>query len=85
MPSERGALTEQQFSSGVPARDCVYVGDAERDVQAGIGAGMATVVARYGYIAETERPDQWSADAVVETPLGLLAWLGRREAARRAA
>jgi phosphoglycolate phosphatase len=70
---------------GVPAQDCVYVGDAERDVQAGIAAGMATVVARYGYIAESERPDQWSADAVVEAPLGLLAWLRERESARRAA
>jgi phosphoglycolate phosphatase len=70
---------------GVPPQDCVYVGDAERDVQAGIAAGMTTVVARYGYIAESERPDQWSANAVVDAPLGVLAWLRERESAQRAA
>lgn len=70
---------------GIPPRDCVYVGDAERDVQAGIAAGMATVVARYGYIAEFERPDQWPADGHVEGPLGLLAWLRQRSDASPAA
>jgi phosphoglycolate phosphatase len=65
---------------GVPAAECVYVGDAERDVQAGIAAGMPTVVARYGYIAETERPDEWSADGHVATPLELVAWLRARGA-----
>ena len=63
---------------GVPAQDCVYVGDAERDVQAGIAAGMATVVARYGYIGATERPDEWPADGHVGSPLELVPWLRER-------
>jgi phosphoglycolate phosphatase len=66
---------------GVPAAECVYVGDAERDVQAGIAAGMRTVVARYGYIADSERPEQWAADGHVGSPLELMAWLRRRGAA----
>ena len=39
---------------GVPAARCVYVGDAERDVAAGVAAGMRTIVARYGYIDARE-------------------------------
>jgi 2-phosphoglycolate phosphatase len=30
--------------------ECVYVGDARRDIEAGINAGMRTFVAMYGYI-----------------------------------
>ena len=65
---------------GISAIDCVYVGDAERDVQAGIAAGMPTVVARYGYIAASEQPDMWPADGHVASPLELLPWLKARGA-----
>ena len=40
-------------------KDCIYVGDAERDVQAGKAAGMKTIVALFGYIAETDKPAEW--------------------------
>ena len=65
---------------GMPATHFVYVGDAERDVQAGIAAGMPTVVARYGYIAASESPDNWPADGHVSSPLGLVPWLRARGA-----
>jgi len=68
----------------VPAADCVYVGDAERDVQAGIAAGMTTVVARYGYIARSEQPDGWRADGHLASPLDLLSWLEKRGTQPRA-
>ena len=63
----------------VPGR-CVYVGDAERDVTAGIAAGMHTIVARYGYIEPHEAPETWPADGLIDDPRALLAWLpgGRR-------
>lgn len=61
---------------------CVYVGDAERDVQAGKAAGMATLVARYGYIREDERPESWAAHGVLDAPLDLLPWLRERRSAR---
>jgi len=48
--------------------DCMYIGDAERDVQAGVAAGMRTVVALYGYIAETDKPEEWGADFLIEQP-----------------
>jgi phosphoglycolate phosphatase len=60
---------------GVEPGACVYVGDAERDIQAGRAAGMTTVVAAYGYIADDEDPLQWQPHGVVETPAELLDWV----------
>ncbi|WP_022949238.1 HAD family hydrolase [Methylohalobius crimeensis] len=54
--------------AGVDPAHCIYVGDAERDIEAGRRAGMGTVVARYGYLAPDARPEGWGADALVETP-----------------
>ena len=57
---------------GVKPENCVYVGDAERDVIAGKAAGMQTVVALFGYIDATDKPAEWSADAMINTPIELL-------------
>jgi N-acetyl-D-muramate 6-phosphate phosphatase len=65
----------------VPAR-CVYVGDAQRDIEAGIAAGMHTIVARYGYIQPDELPDTWPADGHITDPSALIAWLPERAARR---
>ncbi len=58
-----------------PSR-CVYVGDAERDIQAGRAAGMTTVVAAYGYIAADEDPLAWHPSGIVNEPAQLLDWIG---------
>jgi 2-phosphoglycolate phosphatase len=50
---------------------CVYVGDDERDVQAGHAAGMKTIAVRYGYL-NGSNPALWGADAVIGTPLEVL-------------
>ena len=60
---------------GVAPAECVYVGDAERDIEAGNAAGMITLVARYGYIGDDDMPDRWPAAGVLEHPLDLLDWL----------
>lgn len=60
---------------GADPRRCVYVGDAERDIQAGRGAGMTTIVAAYGYIGEDEDPQAWQAAAIVHSPTELRDWL----------
>jgi phosphoglycolate phosphatase len=52
-------------------RDCWYVGDDLRDIQAGRAAGMTTIAAAWGYCGQTE-PAVWGADALAETPLHLL-------------
>lgn len=57
---------------GVKPESCMYVGDAERDIQAGKAAGMKTVVALFGYIDVADKPHQWGADAIIEAPSALL-------------
>jgi len=64
---------------GCKPRHCVYVGDAERDVQAGRAAGMRTVVAAFGYLSPDDDPLAWQADAIVEHPVELLGQLGLTE------
>jgi phosphoglycolate phosphatase len=64
-------------SLATPASRCVYVGDAERDVTAGIAAGMHTIVARYGYVTADEVPGGWPADGFIQSPRDLIDWLPR--------
>lgn len=52
--------------ANIPPKNCFYVGDAERDIQAGNAAGMKTVVALYGYIDDKEdKPVNWGADHLI--------------------
>ncbi|MDO9281830.1 MAG: HAD-IA family hydrolase [Methylotenera sp.] len=51
---------------------CWYVGDAERDIQAGIAAGMQTAVALYGYLDVTDQPAEWGAHTFINAPLDVL-------------
>lgn len=60
--------------AGVNPQQCWYVGDAERDIQAGKAAGMQTVVALYGYLSDTDQPEAWGADQAIQAPLDLLAF-----------
>ena len=55
--------------------ECLYVGDAERDIQAGKAAGMRTVISLYGYIDDADKPHEWEADGVIQHPSELLALL----------
>ncbi len=50
----------------VNPEDCFYVGDAERDIQAGNAAGMETIVAMYGYLDEKDRPAEWGAHHLIK-------------------
>ena len=59
-----------------PAR-CIYVGDDERDIQAGLAAGMCTVAADYGYLGEKSDTTTWGAHARIKTPLELLKLLNK--------
>ncbi len=45
----------------------IYVGDADRDIEAGRRAGMATIAASYGYITEDDDPREWDADVIATT------------------
>ena len=54
--------------ANVKPENCIYVGDAERDMIAGKAAGMKTVAALFGYIDKTDKPQEWGADALIKTP-----------------
>lgn len=59
-------------SLGVLPAQCLYVGDDERDIQAGKSAGMATVAATYGYLGSQTDTSRWAADAEINSPTQLL-------------
>jgi N-acetyl-D-muramate 6-phosphate phosphatase len=68
-------LLEGARQLGLPADDCVYVGDDLRDVQAGRAAGMAVLAAAWGYLGDGEPVGAWGADSVLPDPAALLQWL----------
>ncbi len=57
---------------GLKPCECIYVGDDERDIQAGRAAAMGTVAAMYGYLGAGQNPERWEADAMINSPLDLL-------------
>ena len=52
---------------GVAPGKAIYVGDHERDIEAGRNAGMRTIAVRYGYIEEPDSVDHWQADIIADT------------------
>ena len=54
---------------------CVYVGDDERDIEAGKAAGMLTVAAAYGFCGDLRPPRLWGADHLANTSHELAALL----------
>jgi N-acetyl-D-muramate 6-phosphate phosphatase len=56
-------LNCQQMRCSPP--HAVYVGDHQRDIEAGRRAGMVTIAATYGYIEASDDPADWQADLYV--------------------
>jgi phosphoglycolate phosphatase len=65
-------------------RQSWYVGDAQRDITAGLAAGTGTLAALFGYIAEDDDPSSWGAHGLIREPREILNWVthgpGRPEA-----
>jgi N-acetyl-D-muramate 6-phosphate phosphatase len=76
-------LLHAAATMGIEPAQCVYVGDAERDMQAAQAAGMFAVVAGYGYLGDEDRADEWFSHGWLDTPLELLSWLDTRRAPKR--
>ena len=65
-------LLEAARCLNVAPERCVYVGDDERDIVAGLAAGMATVAVTYGYLGQKSDTSQWGAHATINSAHELL-------------
>lgn len=68
-------LFEAARRLGVDPARCVYVGDDERDIVAGLAAGMGTVAATYGYLGQQTDVSRWNAHLHIDAPPTLLKYL----------
>lgn len=59
----------------LPPQQCLYVGDAERDIAAARAAGMPALIAAYGYIDGEDQPENWGAQAIIARPEEVLVHL----------
>jgi phosphoglycolate phosphatase len=59
----------------VASEQCLYVGDALRDIEAGNRANSTTVIAKWGYILSSDDCTTWQADHHAETPTEVLSFL----------
>ena len=61
---------------GLAPRECCYLGDDLRDVQAAHAAGMRAIAVEYGYHGiDNGGPSNWNADAIIAQPIDLIAHL----------
>ena len=65
-------LLEASRRVDLPPAACIYVGDDERDIQAGHAAAMLPVAALYGYLGDGAPTAPWGAAHQIERPLDLL-------------
>jgi 2-phosphoglycolate phosphatase len=65
-------LLEAARQLKVDPRHCLYVGDDERDIAAGLAAGMRTVAATYGYLGSNGNTLAWGAHAQIGAPCELM-------------
>ena len=68
-------LFEAARRLSVDPSHCVYVGDDERDIVAGLAAGMGTVAATYGYLGQQADISRWNAHLHIDSPIDLLKFL----------
>jgi len=60
---------------GVKPEQCLYVGDAQRDIEAGNRAGMRTLAALFGYLGAEDQASDWNADGLINHPSEIWQWL----------
>ena len=70
-------LLEAARRLDIAPEDCVYVGDDQRDIIAGLAANMGTVAATYGYLGEKNNVAAWGAHVSIDSPLDLWPLLNR--------
>jgi phosphoglycolate phosphatase len=60
---------------GADPVQCLYLGDAERDIQAARAAAMPALVAAWGYIGSAYQPHTWGAHGQIRHPRETLDYL----------
>lgn len=55
--------------------ECLYIGDAERDMQSAKRAGLYGLIASFGYLSENDQPELWGGDAIIHEPKAIINWL----------
>ena len=60
---------------GVTPAQCLYLGDDLRDMRAANAAGMAGIIANYGYVNGDASIENWNAQGSVDKPMELIAYL----------
>lgn len=70
-PHPESLIKAAQFFN-VSIKDCLYVGDHVRDIEAAIAANMPSVAALFGYIEPEVNPKDWQANFYIDTPAELL-------------
>ncbi|MDP7537105.1 MAG: HAD-IA family hydrolase [Methylococcales bacterium] len=73
-PNPLPLLTACKQSHVLP-QNCIYIGDALHDIEAGKQAKMGTIVATYGYLKNNDQPDTWGADALINHAAELDHWI----------
>ncbi len=56
----------------VNPKNCLFIGDAKTDIEAGKAVGMHTILAAYGYIPPKDDLSLWGADFTVYSTLEIL-------------
>lgn len=73
-PHPAPMLAAAELCGATPAQ-CVYLGDAERDIQAARAAAMPALVAAWGYLDAADQPHAWGALAQIHHPAEVLDYL----------
>ena len=73
-PHPAPMLVAAQLCEVEPAQ-CLYVGDAARDIEAATAAGMPALAAAWGYLDSTDQPETWGAYAIIHAPAEILDYL----------
>jgi 2-phosphoglycolate phosphatase len=73
-PHPAPMLAAAELCGATPAQ-CLYLGDAERDILAARAAAMPALVASWGYLDTNDQPHTWGAHAEIRHPTDTLDYL----------
>ncbi len=73
-PHPAPMLAAAELCGATPAQ-CLYLGDAERDIAAARAAAMPALVAAWGYLDASDQPHTWGAHAQIRHPSQTLDYL----------